>query len=95
MQIKDIIWLPDIIDKLDWKHHIAPEEVEQVFDGWPMYRRIERGKVSGEDLYAALGQTDTGRYLIVFFIHKTSGEALIISARDMEQKDRRQYERKK
>lgn len=45
MQIKDIIWLPDIIDKLDWKHHIVPEEVEQVFDGQPMYRRIERGKI--------------------------------------------------
>ncbi len=95
MQIKDIIWLPDIIDKLDWKHHIVPEEVEQVFESHPLYRRIERGKVHGEDLYAALGQTDLGRYLIVFFIHKISGEALVISARDMEQKDRRQYERKK
>jgi len=95
MQIKDIIWLPDIIDKLDWKHQIVPEEIEQVFDSRPMFRRIERGKVRGEDLYAALGQTDTGRYLIVFFIHKTSGEALVISARDMEHKDRRQYERKK
>lgn len=60
-----------------------------------MYRRIERGKVRGEDLYTALGQTDAGRHLIVFFIHKTSGEALIISARDMTQKDRRQYERRK
>ena len=95
MQIKDIIWLPDIIDKLDWKHHVVPEEVEQVFDGQPMYRRIERGKIRGEDLYAALGQINTGRYLIIFFIHKMTGEALIISARDMEQKDRRQYERKK
>lgn len=95
MKIKNIIWLPDVIDKLDWKHNIVPEEVEQVFDEQPMYRRIERSKVRGEDLYAALGQTDAGRYLIVFFIHKASGEALAISARDMTQKDRRQYERQK
>lgn len=95
MKIKNIIWLPDVIDKLDWKHNVVPEEVERVFSEQPMYRRIERGKVRGEDLYTALGQTDAGRHLIVFFIHKASGEALIISARDMTQKDRKQYERRK
>ncbi len=95
MRIKDIIWLPDIIDKLAWKHNVIPEEVEQVFMTRPLYRRVERGKVRGEDLYAALGQTEAGRYLIVFFIHKLSGEALVISARDMTRKDRRQYERKR
>lgn len=95
MRVTDIIWLPDIVDKLDWKHNVVPEEVAQVLLNWPIYRRIERGKVRGEDMYAALGQTDEGRYLMVFFIHKTSGEALVISARDMTQKDRRQYECKK
>ncbi len=76
MRIKNIIWLPDVIDKLDWKHNVVPEEVEQVFSEQPMYRRIERGKVHGEDLYTALGQTDAGRHLIVFFIHKAGDEAL-------------------
>lgn len=33
MKIKNIIWLPDVIDKLDWKHNVVPEEVEQVFSG--------------------------------------------------------------
>jgi uncharacterized DUF497 family protein len=95
MRIKGIIWLPNVVDKLDWKHGIVPDEVEELFGGAPRYRRIERGKVRGEDVYAAMGQTEAGRYLIVFFIHKKSGAALVISARDMTPKERRRYGRKK
>ncbi len=32
-----------------------------------------------EDLYAALGQTDAGRYLKAFFICKRNKDALVIS----------------
>ena len=42
----------------------------------------------------ALGQTDAGRYLITLFIYKQTKEALILSAREMETKERRQYGRK-
>ena len=95
MRIKDILWLPDVIDKLDWKHGVVPEEVEQVLENTPQYRRIERGRIRGEDLYAAMGQTEAGRYLVVFFIHKKSGAALVISARDMTIKERKQYARQR
>jgi len=94
MHVNDIIWLPHIIDKLAWKHHVTPEEAEEVLFGHPLYRRVQRGHVPGEDLYAALGRTDAGRYLIVFFIYKPTRKALILSARDMEEKERRQYERR-
>ena len=94
MKIVDIIWLPQVIDKLDWKHNVDPEEVEEILFGQPFYRKIQKGHISGEDLYAALGQTDAGRYLIIFFIYKSTQEALIISARDMDKKERRQYERR-
>ena len=57
----------------------------------PRIRRIALGDIAGEDLYSALGRTDDGRYLIVFFIRKPSDEALIISARDMSHKERRSY----
>ena len=36
---------------------------------WSGFRRME-GSV-GEDLYAVYGQTEAGRYLIVFFIEKS------------------------
>jgi uncharacterized DUF497 family protein len=91
MHIDDIIWLPQVIDKLAWKHHVAAEEVDEVLFGDTMYRRVQRGHVPGEDLYSALGQTHAGRYLIVFFIYKSTREALVLSARDMDAKERRQY----
>ena len=47
--------------------------------------------IEGENLYTALGQTEDGRYLIVFFIHKATNEALVISAREMTKKERRSY----
>ena len=94
MEIRGIIWLRNIINKLAQKHQVDPEEVEEFFGNRPRIRRIERGDVAGEDLYSALGQTDAGRYLIVFFIYKRSREALVISARDMSQKERRRYGRK-
>lgn len=94
MRIADIIWFPHIVDKLNWKHGVEPEEVEQVFFGNPVVRKVQKGHKKGEDLYAALGRTQSGRYLIVYFIYKLTQEALILSARDMDQKERKRYERK-
>jgi len=68
--------------------------LRQVFNNEPKIRRIEKGKIKGEDLYVALGRTDAGRYLVVFFIMKTSKEALVVTARDMTEKERRRYEKK-
>ena len=91
MRIVDILWLPEIIEKLEAKHNVQPYEVEEVFMGRQSFLRIQRGKVQGEDLYTALGQTEAGRYLIVYFIRKSGGVALVISARDMDTRERRQY----
>jgi uncharacterized DUF497 family protein len=93
MYIDDFIWLPDIVEKLAVKHHVTQDEVEEVFFNRPQYRFVESGHRPGEDVYAARGQTDAGRYLIVFFLCKPEHLALILSARDMDQKERRRYER--
>jgi len=84
MYIDDFTWLPDIVDKLAVKHQVTQDEVEEVFFNRPQYRFVESGHRPGEDVYSASGQTDAGRYLIVFFIHKPDSTALIVSARDME-----------
>lgn len=94
MRIDDLIWLPHIVDKLAWKHGVTPEEVDQILFSRPSFRRVQKGHVHGEDVYAALGQTEVGRYLIVFFIYKPSREALILSAREMNKQERRRYGRK-
>jgi uncharacterized DUF497 family protein len=94
MDIREIIWLDEIVAKIEQRHHVSTAEVEQVVQGRAMIRRLERGRVTGEDLYVALGRTDVGRYLSVFFIRKERSRALVISARDMDRKERRLYGRK-
>jgi hypothetical protein len=91
MKITGIIWLRDVVDKLLWKHNVTTDEVEEVFDGSPRYRFIEDGDVDGEDLYSALGRTESGRYLTVYFVRKKTEEALIVSARDMTTRERKTY----
>lgn len=94
MFIDDFIWLPSIVDKLEVKHQVSQDEAEEIFFNRPRFRFVESGYQKGEDVYSASGQTDAGRYLIIFFIHKSSNIALIISARDMDKKERKRYERK-
>lgn len=95
MKIEGLIWLEEIVDKLWDKHHVDSEEVRQVLDGRPWFRFVETGHRKGENLYAALGQTEAGRYLIVFFVLKTDRRALVISARDMTVAERRHYGQRK
>jgi len=94
VKIQGFIWREDIIEKLHRKHGVTPGEVEEVFEGVPRFLRTERGKVEGENLYNVLGRTASGRYLSVFFVYKRSGQALIVTARKMNRKERRYYGRR-
>jgi uncharacterized DUF497 family protein len=94
MFIDDFVWLTEVANKLAIKHRVTQDEVEEVFFNKSRYRFVELGLRSDEDVYSASGQTDSGRYLIVFFIHKRDNTALILSARDMDSSERRRHERK-
>ena len=94
MKIENFVWLPNIIDKLIFKHHVETSEVEEVFRVKPKVRFVGKGDRKGEDVYMALGQSEAGRYLTVIFIHKMNNDALILSARGMKPKERKQYGRK-
>ena len=95
MRLYEIIWKEEFADKIYVKHGVSKEEVEHVLFDDPHVRREEKGKVKGEDVYVAYGQTKAGRYLVVFFINKRKIAALPISARDMTISERRYYERQK
>ncbi len=69
----------------------TPDEIEQVFANQPQYRFLEGGKIEGENVYSTYGRTDAGRYVTVIFIQKFGSRALIVSARDMDRKERKQY----
>jgi len=91
VKVQDIVWLVEVEEKIVRKHQVWPEEVEQVLQARPHVRFMERGHRPGEDLYAAFGQTVSGRYLAVYFILKRVGIALVITARDMTDKEKRSY----
>lgn len=55
MRIEEIIWLDAIIEKLAVKHHVNPDEVEEVFNNRPKFRFVEKGEREREDVYLALG----------------------------------------
>jgi uncharacterized DUF497 family protein len=94
VKITGLIWLAEIIEKLEWKHHLQQEEVREVFRRRPKFRFVEKGHRRGENVYVAQGRTAAGRYVNVFFVYKTNRRALILSARDMTPAERKRYGKK-
>ena len=95
MTIKEIIWLRQFAEKIERKHNVSEEEVDEVLAKQPPVRFMSRGAREGEDLYRAVGQTDEGRYLSIFFIYKRQGRALVVSARDADTRELRKYGKRK
>lgn len=95
MRVKRVIWLPEIEEKLAQKHHVTALEVEEALFGRPHIRFVEKGHRVGEDLYGAYGQSEEGRYLMIYFVLKVDNQALILSAHDMERKEQNLYDRRK
>ena len=91
--ISRIIWKDQFVEKLERKHGVSVFEVEEVLSSNPLVRRVAKGRSKNEDVYSALGQTDEGRYLIIFQIYKGQGMVLPNSARDMNTAERKYYEK--
>lgn len=92
MRIRRIVWLDETVHKLWTKHQVTPDEVAEVLNASPDFYFVERGRRKGEDLYLAAGRTSARRPLVVYFIHKASRDALVVTARTMTRKERRRYE---
>ncbi len=95
MEISHVIWLDEIVEKIQAKHGVATWEVEDLLLGGPEFRRGARGTRKGEDVFYALGQTETGRHLFVVFLRKRGGKALVLTAREMTDRERAGYRRRK
>ena len=95
MKIYEILWKERFVEKISDKHSVAMEEVEDVLFSHPHVRKAGRGRIRGEDLFVAYGQTESGRYLTVFFVRKRRAVALPISARDMTRSERSYYNAQK
>jgi len=91
VKIEGFIWLADIVDKIESKH----SEVESLFTSKPIFNKIQKGRIKGKNVYRALGQAGSGRYLAAFFIYKMTREALVISARAMTEREKKYYAKRK
>lgn len=92
MKISNIRWSRDRIDHIA-KHNIQPYEIEEAAFDDP-FAIVKKVKVSlnnrNEYVYKLLGQSEAGRYIAFFFIPKL-GPAYPVTARDMDQSERRLY----
>lgn len=93
--ISRIIWKDQFVQKLAEKHGVSLSEAEELLNARPHIRKVSKGKVRGENVYAAFGQTAAGRYLVIFYILKLTGAILPISGRDMDDAERKYYGRQK
>ena len=94
MIIKEIIWFESVVEKLQSKHSVSQNEVREVVENNPRFFFAEEGNFQGEDVYTAMGRTDAGRYLIIFFIYKKNKDVIILSARQMTTKEKKRYGKK-
>jgi hypothetical protein len=88
LYVDGFVWEDWVVDKLDWKHGVSPEEVEEVFFNPPY--KLRR---SLSQKYLLYGQTEDGRYLFIVFVW-VGKLVKVISARDMTQKEQRFFSRK-
>lgn len=72
------------------KHRVSPSECEQVFFHLPLIPSYDIKRSEEENKYYTLGKTDTGRLLFIVFTIRRKN-IRIISARDMNKKERRIY----
>ena len=78
-------------DKIKTKHGVTPVECEQVFFNAPVIVGDDVMHSETENRLYLLGQTDSGRPLfLVFTVRKD--KLRVISARDMNKKERRVYQ---
>ena len=87
-RIREVIISPLIEEKIWSKHHVTPDEVEEVCfsDPGPL---PQRGRDRG---YAIYGRTKAGRYLLVALYPQGQGIFRLASARDMTETERRHYQ---
>lgn len=95
MNIDFILCPENIKEKNIRKHNVSVKEARQVLLGKPRIRFAEKGYKNGDEVYAAFGRTNSGRYLSIFFVYKLDTKtAIIISARDMSAKEKKRYGKK-
>lgn len=89
MRVTNLQWDEDNIFHIA-RHEVGPEEAEEVCFSHSSCIEKARGK-----LYYITGRTEAGRYLFVVGKYLGRGEARVITARDMDQKEKARYKKRR
>jgi uncharacterized DUF497 family protein len=92
-QFSGFQWDRGNIDKNLIKHNVKNWECEQVFFNRPLIVLADPRHSIAEKRWAAFGKTDTDRFLVIIFT-KRNNLIRIISARDMNKREREFYDEK-
>jgi len=92
VRISEIVWTDADVEHIA-RHDITPEDVEEVIASRPLWRRGRRHRQTGRISIYALGRTDAGRYLFVVLSPLGRGRARCVTAREMDTRTRRFYDR--
>jgi len=92
-QFSGFQWDRGNIDKNLIKHNIEKWECEQIFFNRPLIVLDDPKHSVAEKRWAAFGKTDTERFLIVIYT-KRHNKIRVISARDMNKRERMFYNEK-
>jgi uncharacterized DUF497 family protein len=81
----ELIVDPDREDHIA-RHGVTVEEVEEVVFGAPFIRQAREGRLR------LIGQSDAGRYLVIFLAARGRGRYGLVTARDATDAERRLYQ---
>ncbi len=79
-------------------HNVTPKEVEEVIfldRNCFIQKREKTKKYPGSNFYAVFGSTQEGRLLTILLMNTTSGFYVPITARDMDNTERKYYQRRR
>ena len=86
MRIESLEIDDHILDKIESKHGVTFEEIEEACLSDEKHARRSR-----EGLYKIFSQTVAGRYLLVVLVNLENSHWKIVTGRDMTNKERRLY----
>ncbi|MCK4423456.1 MAG: BrnT family toxin [Candidatus Omnitrophica bacterium] len=89
MQIISLDWDENNTDHIA-RHEVSPEEAEEVCFSRSYY--IETGR---DKYYYITGQTESGRYLFLVIKYLGRRKARVVTARDMDKKEKSRYKKKR
>jgi uncharacterized DUF497 family protein len=84
LYIEDLIWDEHNLDHIA-RHNVTQYEVEEVCYSKTFVKRGRNG------LLEVYGQTESGRYLVLFFARRGKGVYYPVTARDMVERERKTY----